>query len=226
MEEIISRKRAENYWNQRALRYEQIYLGRKSKVVRIFDKIIRKAFQERINFTYKLLGNIGGKTILDSGCGPGVYLIEALNRGAVRVTGIDFSQEMINRAHSVISRTHPHNHNWDLQKKDLDTFIPIDSYDVVLIVGVLEYLEDPLKVLKVFQKAVRDCIIVTFSYKYSLYSILRFLLTSIQGIKITLNTLDNLEILAQKAGFKISKARRIGPSYLVLMKPCNIKSDV
>lgn len=44
--------------------------------------------------TLKLLGKIKGKTILDLGCGPGLYAKILLKKGA-KVKGIDFSKELI-----------------------------------------------------------------------------------------------------------------------------------
>lgn len=39
-----------------------------------------------------------GKTVLDAGCGSGRYILHALRRGAARVTGVDLSPEMLERA--------------------------------------------------------------------------------------------------------------------------------
>src|SRR6185312_10627126 len=39
-----------------------------------------------------------GQSVLDAGCGSGRYMLHALDRGAARVTGIDLSTEMLERA--------------------------------------------------------------------------------------------------------------------------------
>ncbi|HEV2679640.1 MAG TPA: class I SAM-dependent methyltransferase [Rhodanobacter sp.] len=39
-----------------------------------------------------------GQAVLDAGCGSGRYMLHALRRGATRVTGVDFSPEMLDRA--------------------------------------------------------------------------------------------------------------------------------
>ena len=39
-----------------------------------------------------------GESVLDVGCGSGRYMLHALNRGAVHVTGVDLSVEMLERA--------------------------------------------------------------------------------------------------------------------------------
>jgi len=42
--------------------------------------------------------DLHGQWVLDAGCGSGRYMLHALNRGAARVTGIDLSPEMLERA--------------------------------------------------------------------------------------------------------------------------------
>ncbi len=42
--------------------------------------------------------DLGGRAVLDIGCGSGRYMLHALHRGAARVTGVDLSMEMLERA--------------------------------------------------------------------------------------------------------------------------------
>jgi malonyl-CoA O-methyltransferase len=42
--------------------------------------------------------DLHGQSVLDAGCGSGRYMRHALNRGAARVTGVDLSVEMLERA--------------------------------------------------------------------------------------------------------------------------------
>ncbi|HKZ11325.1 MAG TPA: methyltransferase domain-containing protein [Rhodanobacteraceae bacterium] len=42
--------------------------------------------------------DLHGQSVLDAGCGSGRYMLHALNRGAARVTGVDLSVEMLERA--------------------------------------------------------------------------------------------------------------------------------
>ncbi len=191
----------------------------------MFDIIFRGAFRKRIEITYKLLGNLEGKEVLDAGCGPGFFLLEAVRNGAAKVTGIDFSSEMMNIAYSTMRTKYPGGENWELKNIDLEKFVPANSFDIALIIGVLEYLESPLDILKSMRGFVRDSMIVSFSRKNSLYSMLRFYLLGIKKIKITLNSLQEIELLAREAGFRVIEAHRIGPSFLVMLKPVAEKPD-
>lgn len=42
--------------------------------------------------------DLHGQVVLDAGCGSGRYMLHALRRGATRVTGVDLSVEMLERA--------------------------------------------------------------------------------------------------------------------------------
>ncbi|WP_266171415.1 class I SAM-dependent methyltransferase [Dyella subtropica] len=45
-----------------------------------------------------------GQAVLDAGCGSGRYMLHALRRGATRVTGVDLSPEMLERARVELAR--------------------------------------------------------------------------------------------------------------------------
>ncbi|AHG81427.1 hypothetical protein F542_7090 [Bibersteinia trehalosi USDA-ARS-USMARC-188] len=47
---------------------------------------------------FSLLPDINGKKVLDLGCGAGGHLLHYLDRGAVKVVGLDLSQNMLNQA--------------------------------------------------------------------------------------------------------------------------------
>jgi toxoflavin synthase len=44
---------------------------------------------------FEVLGRIEGKTVLDAGCGTGIYTRQLKERGAARVVGLDLSADMI-----------------------------------------------------------------------------------------------------------------------------------
>jgi malonyl-CoA O-methyltransferase len=52
--------------------------------------------------------NLQQRTVLDIGCGSGRYMLHALRRGAARVSGIDLSPEMLQRADAELDAFRPH----------------------------------------------------------------------------------------------------------------------
>jgi ubiquinone/menaquinone biosynthesis C-methylase UbiE len=94
--------------------------------------------------------------VLDVGCGPGAYLEELAHRG-FRCTGIDLSPEMLQ-----VCRTnlHPTGSIRTLQG-DIEA-IPVDarSIDLLLCIGVLQYLDSPLLGLSEISRVTKEGAVV------------------------------------------------------------------
>lgn len=87
-----------------------------------------------------------GRTVLDVGCGPG-RLSLMLARHAADVHGIDYSAEGIRMA-SLLARV-TGTANVRFSYGDLDTIrAEACAYDVIVLAGVLEHLEQPLAQLR------------------------------------------------------------------------------
>ncbi len=54
---------------------------------------------------FNMVGEVTGKTILDIGCGPGVYTRPLKQMGAARVVGLDYAPEMIKQAQAEETRS-------------------------------------------------------------------------------------------------------------------------
>ncbi|APP85208.1 class I SAM-dependent methyltransferase [Xanthomonas hortorum pv. vitians] len=52
-------------------------------------------------------GALQGQHVLDAGCGSGRYMLHALRRGALHVTGVDLSLQMLQRAGTELARDWP-----------------------------------------------------------------------------------------------------------------------
>jgi ubiquinone/menaquinone biosynthesis C-methylase UbiE len=95
-----------------------------------------------------LLGDLRGKSLIDIGCGPGVYSLEFAKRGAI-VLGLDISQKMLDKARNSAKMT---NTKLTLQKTDAH-FLPFmdESFDIaVLILTILnaKMVQEAARVLK------------------------------------------------------------------------------
>src|SRR5206468_2023792 len=91
----------------------------------------------------------------------GVYSVDFARRGASRVLGIDFSQNMLDLArkeaelHGVASRCEFVTAN----------FLEVDlakEFDVAIAMGVFDYLPDPVTFLRKMAAATRGIIIASF----------------------------------------------------------------
>ncbi len=92
-----------------------------------------------------------GQSVLDAGCGSGRYMLHALQRGAARVTGVDLSLEMLERAGAELG-ARPHDADIELVQGDLMALpVPDASANLVvcgLAIGHLRRLQPVLAELR------------------------------------------------------------------------------
>lgn len=118
---------------------------------RLIDHKPHNAYYDRPN-TLKLLEGVAGKSILDAACGPGKYAEVLMKKGA-KVTGFDFSAEMIK---------HAKQRNGDQGRffiHDLSTplnMLEDQSFDFVLCTLALHYIEDWNDTIREFHRVLKD----------------------------------------------------------------------
>lgn len=103
----------------------------------------------RIRFAKCMAGcvPIAGRSVLDVGCGPGVYAVELARKGAARVVEIDVSHGMIELARARAG----HEHVADrcvFVECDFLTFEEPEPFDYVIALGFMDYVRDPHAVVK------------------------------------------------------------------------------
>lgn len=90
---------------------------------------------ERLRLVAKCLASTRGGKVLDVGCGPGV-LLDSLADGRFELFGVDHSPAMIRAAKGLAAAQ-----TSSLTVSRLEQLpFPDDSFDVILALGVLEYL--------------------------------------------------------------------------------------
>ena len=87
---------------------------------------------------YSIMPDLNGKRILDLGCGSGERCIDYLNRGAVKVTGIDISEKMLAVAKS--ENSDPRITYLNMPMEDIDGID--DTFDLVISSLAIHYIED------------------------------------------------------------------------------------
>lgn len=208
---------SEGYWDGRAERYSRIYKGSKRGLEKLTDNLLRWHFRTRLEVTFHYLKDVKGKSMLDVGCGPGVYLTEALKRGAARVMGIDISSAMLKCASDSLSREFSKDERWQLVKQNIIEFKTDGKFDVVLAIGVVEYLDPPETCMKVLARLSGTILVCSFPARFSWYNQLRNL--SGRSPRIRLYSEHRIKSLAEQASLRIHRFRSIGPTYFVAMIP-------
>ena len=80
-----------------------------------------------------------GKTLLDIGCGGGIYLQAWRQLGAKRVIGVDFSEQMVRTA---FERTREMDDAWVLAGRATSVPLPSGTVDIVFTRALIHHLSD------------------------------------------------------------------------------------
>jgi SAM-dependent methyltransferase len=132
-------------WNREAAEFDAIYES-PSWAKAWFNRIARRAVFERFSWTLSSMKPSSGATILDVGCGSGVYAVALLDRGAASVTGIDVSESMLALARKRTA-DHPKGSQATFVLGDLQSWTSPERFDYSLAMGVFDYTSDPAELI-------------------------------------------------------------------------------
>jgi hypothetical protein len=109
--------------------------------------------------------------VLDLASHMGTLSHAALQLGARHVHGIDTEEAMISKGKDLFSRTEISPDAYRFEVKDAFEFLEAcepDSYDTVFCFGLLYYVMEPFRLLKLMARAARKCILLdTFTARYA-----------------------------------------------------------
>jgi ubiquinone/menaquinone biosynthesis C-methylase UbiE len=138
-------KKASQYWDIRIKNFDL-----QSAVLSLsLPKYLNDAYASwELQTLRKVLGKIKNKKITDIACGGGRIAIPLAKMGA-KVTGIDISQEMLNYAKKNAIRNRCSSNVKFFCNNAWNTELTSNSFDKVLLLGILEHLPDKYKKLTI-----------------------------------------------------------------------------
>lgn len=152
--------RVQRLFDRTAKKFDEFYAEKKTPLKRFLDRHFHSDIFKRFELTFQHSEPIQDKTVLDVGCGSGLYCIEFARRGARRVVGIDFAPKMLELARESARR-------W--QVNDRCQFIQGDflahqfqeQFDYTVAMGVFDYLREPVIFLQRMGKVTRNKILIS-----------------------------------------------------------------
>lgn len=206
-----------DYFIKAAKEFDDIYDNRGGPVKKLANAIFRKGMRERFDLTMEFCGS-GEKTVLDVGCGAGRFTIPLAQRG-MKVVGIDYSPEMIRLADHYVE-VHSKNLPRPMFVQHLccdfiNEFSPEATFDVVLAIGVLDYLRDPIPLMRKMKEVTRGVMVISFPARYTPQMPIRKMWLATKNCPVYFYTRKRINELYALAGINDYEIVPIAAGYLV-----------
>ena len=202
--------------------FDAIYRLERSPFWRRVNTTLRKAIFERYNITFEQAGDVRGKKILDLGCGSGIYTVDFARRGARRIVGVDFSNNMLQLA-AQEAEQHQVSDRCAFIRADFLELDLEERFDISIAMGVFDYVPDQVAFLRKMVALTTGKVIVSFPGHSLLREPARRLRYKLTGKgDIYLYSRDDVERIAMEAGLRDKNIIRIhssGGSFVLVGRP-------
>lgn len=211
---------AAQFFDRFAPEFDTLYDGRRGPVLRWLDRKFRSDMFIRFALTFEAFGDLEGRSVLDVGCGSGPYVVEALKRGASSVTGVDPAVGMLALAKSKLAGT-----PWREKGDFVSGMFPgpeLEQHDFAIVMGVMDYVEDPKVFLTALKPLVRRLAAISFPSRHWLRTPIRKLRYRVRHCPVYFYDAPQIERLARAAGFRRTTIRKIpgaGLDYHTCLEP-------
>lgn len=135
------------FFDEYASEFDAIYGTRNTAVNQFINRHFRQSMRLRYEKTLEGCRPIEGRSVLDIGCGPGLYAVTLAARGADLVFGVDFAEGMLDIARRRAAEAGVGD-QCRFEYGDFLTYEFDRTYDYSIVMGFMDYMEDPATVIK------------------------------------------------------------------------------
>jgi SAM-dependent methyltransferase len=166
---------------------------------RAFDRVshVRRGPRRGRELAVSVVARHSAPAVLDVGCGPGRVAEAVLAAGAARYVGIDFSARMLALAWR---RLHQHEGVELIEGDFLELDVP-GTFDVVLALGLFDYLEEPARAAAWLRAHCTSALVASFPRWERVKAPLRHLYYALYGSQLFEYTEPGVDELLRDAGF-------------------------
>jgi len=213
-----SSEKAGRFFGGYAEQFDEIYALQKQRgILGWLNRRLRASMLLRYEGTFDALSPMEGRSVLDVGCGSGRYVGTSLAHGASRVVGIDLSEEMLVLAKQAIKRTKAFEGKAHFVCGDFLTHTFDEQYDYGVVMGVMDYIDDPAVFVGKLSQVIRCKAALSFPVAESLWTLQRKIRYRLRNCPLYFYRRDQLERLLADSPFATWSISRIRRDYFVVV---------
>lgn len=198
------------YFDVRAAAFDRVY--QRHDVV---TRLLRPGPARGRGLAVSVVRRHAPATVLDVGCGPGRVAEAVLDAGATSYVGIDVSARMLE-----LARNRLRGRDVELLHGDAFTLRLPQPYDVVLALGVFEYLAEPQRAARWLHEHCRVALVASFTRRDTLKAPLRRLYYAAHGCRVVNYSEPEVDAMLRRAGFAdVVVSSRMRRGFLVCAAP-------
>jgi 2-polyprenyl-3-methyl-5-hydroxy-6-metoxy-1,4-benzoquinol methylase len=201
--------RARSYFDALAPEYNRAFeLTGRSPFSAFVNRFFRgRTFAHRMQLLEALFARIGmgGRRVLDLGCGSGQVSLLAASMGA-SVQGIDIAPQMLRIARESSQRAGVHD-RVSFSEGDI-AVCPLPEADVVLVVGVIEYYRDYAAIVTRAAAAASKYLVVAHTSRIFYRMWIRRVMFALSRANVYFHPMRDIIQVAEREGLKLTEERR------------------
>jgi SAM-dependent methyltransferase len=212
---------AGSFFDSFAETFDTFYDGKRSGLMQWIDRRYRSDMFVRFALTFERLGDLTGKRGLDIGCGSGPYVAEALKRGAASVVALDPAPGMLELTGKRMDALGQRDKISLVEGYFPDT-LPPGPFDFTIIMGVLDYVADPVAFFKPLRKILTGRAAVSFPSRHWFRTPIRKVRYTLRRCPVYFYDEEMIRDIGRQAGFAVVDIVKIpgaGMDYHVCLEP-------
>ena len=208
----VSQKGIKKVFESSSESFDKIYSEDSGVVMKHINRLFRWDIKERARVGFEILCVEDIHSVLDIGCGTGRLSLR-LARCGKKVTGIDFSSSMIEKAR-IFSKAEGQS-SVEFLCADFLKYDFKKTFGACIAFGFFDYTADAGVFFDKIGRITNKMFIATFPIKYSLRSIFRKIRLFLLRRQVYFYSPGRIEGLFARCGFEILDFRVIGNLYFV-----------
>jgi SAM-dependent methyltransferase len=206
-----------DYFHRNIETFDNIYTGKRGRFYSTLDNFIRASVKARFNLAFEMLGDLGGKSVLDIGCGSGRYMFRAAQNNADYIAGIDAAPGALEEARKIAT-------DLGIEKKmefiegDFLERVPDRKFEVIFAVGYFDYIFNPGDHLKQMVEISDGFIYASFPKRWTPLTVTRKIRLTLNHCPVRFYSKKSIYKVLREVGVENFELKSIFRDYILIIR--------